>query len=290
VLYAMKIAYFIMIHHMFSQFCWLFDAVYTEDDIFLIHVDKKADKDFYDQVKSYAGSRTNVRFLPQRAITRFGWSVVSVELEAIRILANCTAQWKYFINLSGQDYPIKSLACIKDRLRAEYPRNFIDVISFDEAAKLDAEDPHPNRILSFEVFGRIAKTPLQLPFPRSIDIRYKGPAWFIFARDFCKWLLSEPITKRLATLVKYTWNPDELFFQSLIMNSPYRNSRTDQSGREMIWIAGSASPKILRIEDYERLSMSPALFARKFDESVDRQILINLAYDHGFLESHRLSP
>lgn len=278
----MKIAYCIMIHHMFAQFCWLFEAIYTKDDIFLIHVDKKANKDFYDQVKSYVGSRTNVRFLPRRPVTRFGWSVVSVELEAIRTLVSCTTNWQYFINLSGQDYPIKSCGCIRDQLQAEYPRNFIDVVPFDQMEKFDAKDPHLKRIFSFEMFGRLAQTRLQLPFPRSIDIRYKGPAWFILSREFCEWLVAEPITKRLATLVKYTWNPDELFFQSLIMNSPYRNLRGDHCGREIVWMPGFSSPKILGIDDYEQLCVSPAFFARKFDETIDCQILVDLAHDHGF--------
>jgi hypothetical protein len=36
------------------------------------------------------------------------------------------------------------------------------------------------------------------------------------------------------------------------------------------------------MEDYPRLAASPALYARKFDESIDRDILIRLAQDYGY--------
>ena len=104
----------------------------------------------------------------------------------------------------------------------------------------------------------------------------------MLTRDFCKWLLSDPATLQIEKLVRYTWTPDELFFQVLIMNSLYRNSLAQHYGREIIWPRDTPSPKILGMEDYERLSASPALFARKFDELVDRQVLVSLARDHGY--------
>src|SRR5215467_6901095 len=101
-------------------------------------------------------------------------------------------------------------------------------------------------------------------------------------RDFCEYILSSPVTLEVKRLVKYTWNPDELFFQALIMNRGYRNSLAEHYGREIIWPGGSASPKTLGMEDYDLLCTSSALFARKFDEAVDRQVLTSLARDHGY--------
>jgi hypothetical protein len=53
-------------------------------------------------------------------------------------------------------------------------------------------------------------------------------------------------------------------------------------GREIIWPRGMSRPKTLTMDDYERLSASSALFARKFDQRQDRQILVSLARDHGY--------
>jgi hypothetical protein len=278
----MRIAYLIMVHDNFPQVKWVINAIYNPDDYFIIHIDKTTTQNFRQQGNQYVGNLANVKYLTPHRMTRFGWSIVGTELRAIRELASSKHEWKYVINVSGQDYPIKSIGTIKAKLIAEWPRNFIEVNPFAKMAEYDPHDPHLTRRLAFEMFGRVVTTRIRLPFPKMVDVKYKGSAWFMLTRDFCEWLLSDQITWKIARRVKYTWNPDELFFQALLMNSPYRNSVAEHYGREIIWPGGTASPKTLCMEDYERLSASPSLFARKFDESVDRQVLVSLARDHGY--------
>ena len=258
------------------------NAVYTPDDYFIIHIDKTATPNFRQQVNQYVGNPANVKYLTSHRMTRFGWSMVETELRAIKELAFSKHGWKYVINVSGQDYPIKSISTIKARLIAEWPRNFVEVLPFTKMIEYDPNDPHLARKLAFEMFGKVVMTPIRLPFPKAVDVKYKGAQWFMLTRDFCEWFLCSQITRKISRLLKYTWTPDELFFQVLVMNSPYRNLIADHYGREIIWPGGTASPKTLCIEDYERLSASPALFARKFDEAVDRQVLLSLARDHGY--------
>jgi hypothetical protein len=277
----MKIAYLIMLHSNLAQVRWLMNAIFTQEDLFIIHIDRKSDHHFSQSIRKYVGNRSNVKYLLSHFVNRFGWSMVETELRAIKALLSSREEWKYFINVSGDDYPIKSIPTIKTRLTASWPKNFVDVISFDAMTKLDPQDHHLVRRLAFEILGTIIRTPVRLPFPKTVDIKYKGSQWFMLSRDFCEWLVSNQITYQLQKFIKYTWAPDELFFQALIMNSPFRDSRADHYGREIIWPGNTASPKTLRMEDYERLSASPALFARKFDESVDRQILLCLARDYG---------
>ena len=278
----MKIAYLIMLHNNFPQVKWLLSSILNDDDSFIFHIDKKSDSRFSQQVKQYVGHRSNIKYLPSRRIVRFGWSVVETQLRAIQELAVSNKEWSYLVNVSGQDYPIKSIADIRTKLTAEWPRNFVEVIPFNEMAERDPHDPHLARRLAFEMFGAVLTTRIRLPFPKIVNVKYKGSAWFMLTRNFCEWLLSTLLTQQIEKLVKYTWNPDELFFQVLVMNSPYRNLLAEHYGREIIWSVGTASPKTLCMEDYERLSASAALFARKFDQSVDRQVLVSLARDHGY--------
>jgi hypothetical protein len=278
----MIIAYLIMVHNNFAQVKWIINAIYNSEDYFMIHIDKTSTQNFRQQVRQYVGSQPNVKYLASHRVTRFGWSVVETELRAIRELVSSKHEWKYLINVSGQDYPIKSISTIKAKLSAEWPRNLIEVIPLAKMAEHDPHDPHLARRLAFEMFGRVVTTRIRPLFPKMVDVDYKGSAWFMLTREFCEWLLSSEITKKIARCVKYMWNPDELFFQTLVMKSPYRNSLSEYYGREIIWPGGTASPKTLCMEDYERLSTSPALFGRKFDELVDRQILVSLARDNGY--------
>lgn len=61
------------------------------------------------------------------------------------------------------------------------------------------------------------------------------------------------------------------------MNTPFRDLRTADFNSTVIW----PGPRTLRIGDCDDISFSNSLFARKFDESVDREILRRLATDGG---------
>ena len=74
-------------------------------------------------------------------------------------------------------------------------------------------------------------------------------------------------------------NPDESIFQTLLMESPYKNTRhnylhyidwTKRRGRQR------NSPNILTIDDYEAIKKSGYLMARKFDANVDKNIIEKL--------------
>lgn len=66
--------------------------------------------------------------------------------------------------------------------------------------------------------------------------------------------------------------PDESFFQTLVMNSPYKAKREDYL-HYVDWSEGGNSPKTLMIDDYEKLKASDKLMARKFDIEVVHRII-----------------
>lgn len=66
--------------------------------------------------------------------------------------------------------------------------------------------------------------------------------------------------------------PDESFFQTLVMNSPYKDEREDYL-HYVDWSESGNSPKTLTIDDYEKLKASDKLMARKLDTEVDRRII-----------------
>ena len=61
-------------------------------------------------------------------------------------------------------------------------------------------------------------------------------------------------------------------FQTLVMNSPYADKRMDYL-HYIDWSEGRSNPKILSMTDYENLMASDKLMARKFDITVDRDVL-----------------
>jgi hypothetical protein len=67
--------------------------------------------------------------------------------------------------------------------------------------------------------------------------------------------------------------PDEIFFQTVLMNSPYKNGIIYDNLRYIIWSPGSRHPATLNIRYFEDFMNSNKLFARKFDTNIDADVL-----------------
>jgi hypothetical protein len=61
-------------------------------------------------------------------------------------------------------------------------------------AVLDPYDPHLSSRLALEMFGSVIETAIRLPFSKTVDIQYKGSAWFMLARDVCEYMRSSTVT------------------------------------------------------------------------------------------------
>jgi hydrogenase maturation factor HypF (carbamoyltransferase family) len=67
--------------------------------------------------------------------------------------------------------------------------------------------------------------------------------------------------------------PDEMFFQTVLMNSPYQSMIVNDHRRYIDWTEGNRHPKTLTCDDLKALVSSDKLFARKFNLTVDKNIL-----------------
>lgn len=76
--------------------------------------------------------------------------------------------------------------------------------------------------------------------------------------------------------------PDEIFFQTILLNSSLASDIVNDDMRYIEWKdPNSGSPSVLDMNDFPGLANSPKLFARKFDEEVDVEILDRI--DHEIL-------
>jgi hypothetical protein len=63
--------------------------------------------------------------------------------------------------------------------------------------------------------------------------------------------------------------PDEMFFQTILLNSPLAGTIVNDDLRFIKW----PGPAVLTGADLEELLAAPDLYARKFDETVDAAVL-----------------
>lgn len=104
---------------------------------------------------------------------------------------------------------------------------------------------------------------------------FGGAQWFALKRahtEYIRQFLES--NNAYVRFFRRTYVPDEHFFQSILLNSRYRNEITPRSLTYADWRAWSGSgPRILTSDDYEDLKNSACLFARKFDTAVEASVL-----------------
>jgi len=80
---------------------------------------------------------------------------------------------------------------------------------------------------------------------------------------------------RFLNRFRFTHAPDEFFFQTAIGNCGARPS-VARPQRIIDWDRGPEHPRVLRLEDLPRLESSTMMFARKFDDSIDADVINKL--------------
>lgn len=177
----------------------------------------------------------------------------------------------YAILLSGQDYPIKSNVHIQSFLSKNIGSEFIEYFAYDELNRWTNQDGPYNAVNRVQFFtfwlrGRHIQVKIKRKPPLGLRL-YGGSQW---------WCLSRACIKYLSTFVnenpsfmryfKYTFIPDETVFQSIVLNSPFRNNIICDDLRYLDWHNPNPNyPRTLDEGDFDKLVSSPKLFARKFD-------------------------
>ena len=89
--------------------------------------------------------------------------------------------------------------------------------------------------------------------------------------------------RKLRRFLSFCWGTDEFVFQTILLNSVYKDRIVNTNHRYIDWSAGGARPKTLDLSDAMSLLKSDMLFASKFDmirqpeiiDFIDKQILSN---------------
>ena len=284
-----KLAYFIMVHHKPAQFGWLLDAIDDPDDLILVHVDMKsrlglkADRrGIMAEVRRLCAGRPNVRILPSRFTNWGGWSLSQMLLDTIAEALKADGGWDYFINLSGQCYPLKPMPVVKQTLAERGDVLHVELLRI---ADLPAYDWHhaasPMLELPLKAFRRAGRQ----AEPNGFAVDHKGSQWVILPRVFCEWIATSSAVAPIAKYLSRRLLSDELIMQALALNSPYRDRIAGHYGREIYW----PGPRLITRDDLPVLIRSEALFARKFDAEVDVEVLDELAAANGFRPGSRVA-
>ena len=272
----MRLAYLIIAHQQPEQLAQMLYCIQHPDNVYLVMPDSKGLTGSEPALQAVVRRHPNVFIAPARDMRWASWSLMQARLDGIRELLARPEPWEVLINLSGQDFPLKSQEEIRAFFAANEGRNFLDIVE-------------PEKVWN-DPYARIQRIRLEPPFMKSgwnvpklrIDrwSRHLGQARYVggrpymaLTRSFCQHLIESSHLPRWVKTLRHGYRPVEVLPHSFIMNSPHADTVENHLLHEEDWSAGGAHPKVFTLADRERLERSDKLFARKFDSRQDNEIL-----------------
>lgn len=248
-----------------------------------IHVDKKSLID--EKNLSDLRRKKNVFLVSQEY--KINWGGIN-HLKAILLLANRALennQNTYFHLITGHDYPIKTLSDFYGFHEANKDKNFMEFHTLPYSAwpeegmdrlsrynlydLIDGRNGFGERLI--KGFSKIQKI---LGFTRKFypgfPKLYGGSTYWSLNRCSLEYVFhymkEHP---RFLKRFKYSFCSEELFFQTILLNSSVKDSIINNNMRYIVWEERNGNfPANLDENDYENIIKSDALFARKIEYPV----------------------
>jgi len=257
----MKIGYLILAHKSPTQLIRLINTLNCENAYFFIHIDKKSSNDMFNQVTNALNRFNNIYFINRNNCSWGNFSIVHATLKGIQTILNTNICLDYVILLSGQDYPIKPNSYIRDFLIANNGKCFIHNF------------PVPLQGWHNGFFYRV---PEQYKLPPNISL-YGGSQWWCLTRECIHYIYHFVVNNPgFVEYCKHLFVPDEIFFQTIVLNSYFKSNVFNNGLRYIDWDSvpqPKTHPATLSKKYFPILNNSPTLFARKFDIELDSEIL-----------------
>ncbi len=292
----MKIAYIILAHKLPEQLVRLVRKLNTDMASFFIHVDKKTDGETYRKMTEPLSEYENVYFLDRYARYYGDFNHVKPTLDGIQKILALGKRYDYIILMTGQHYPIKSNSQIQKALQDSGGQSFVEYFSLPDERWKDGNGGldrinywhlhwrgwefaflkrrHFLKRVPDRVWSALVKIlPMRRNLPRNFK-EYGGSAYWCLTRECAEYI--DEFVRRNDDFVKFFKHvkiAEEIFFQTILMNSHLKNRLTNDNLRYIIWPPSSRHPAILGKQDFENFIKTDKLFARKFDMTVDADVL-----------------
>jgi hypothetical protein len=250
-----------LVHHLSSDF-----AVY-------LHLDRKSAIDPANIANAVVST------------SRVEWGGYSLIRATLQLLteSSCRGHDRYVL-ISGQDLPLVS----NRDINAFFEGSDSEYIEWEKLPR--AIWPPKGGYDRLELFWEKASAPIgvkvlgrairecqkRLGLCRPLGYEYfGGTAWFSITDESARYILDYVTNtdKNFLRSFRLTRAADEIFFQTILLNSRYALRCVNSSLHFIDWNAGTGHPRVLTLDDLQALTASKELFARKFDEEIDSSII-----------------
>ncbi|KAM4581636.1 beta-1,3-galactosyl-O-glycosyl-glycoprotein beta-1,6-N-acetylglucosaminyltransferase 7 isoform 2-T3 [Fundulus diaphanus] len=209
------LAFIVTIHKELEVFVRMLRAIYMPQNVYCIHVDAKAPKEYQEAVQKLVSCFDNV-FLTSRSetVTYAGFSRLQADLNCMKDLLASPIAWRKVINLCGQDFPVMTnLELVRYMQSKEWrDKNMTPGVKQPATMKHRTLFQH-QEIVGSHVAPRVPRH-VKTPPPHNLQV-YFGTAYYALTRDFVDFVLKNQIAKDFLEWSRDTFSPDEHYWVTL---------------------------------------------------------------------------
>lgn len=272
-----RIAYLILAHRAPWQLKRLVNRLRGPNVHIVLHIDANTSGPEWELLSRELDS-PDITFVPRVACQWGDFTLVDATLNCINALCNLDAGVDFAVLLSGQDYPIKPQSFVSRFLGSRR----------EECLMFSYAFPFP-----YWVHGGYHRLPTwRVPFlgkarricpPQLVGYRHKklpldyhpygGSQWWCLPGNAVRYI--QEFVQAHPEFIDYYRQaviPDEMFFHTILGNSPFKVESGENNVTYMKW-NGGPNPAVLTARDLDQTKDSQYLFARKFDMDTDPEIL-----------------
>lgn len=263
---------------------------FDDDFSFYIHIDKKS-KINNKEITRLQEMKQVHKIYRKYKINWGGFNILKAEIFLLKeIVKNNVFDYIHF--MSGSDYPIKKIEKMKSFFEENNGWEFIEYMRLpvEQWEKGSYARFNYYRFLDYfnyrtdsgaKVIDHIIRFQQKIGYKRRIpdqfDYLYGGSNWMSITLACAKYIIEQyKKNLRFYRRLKYTFAPDEVYFHTVILNSPLKGKVRNDNLRLILWEYNHSSfPAILDEKYWWQIITTKALFARKFNTPISGK-LINL--------------
>ncbi|XP_063396246.1 beta-1,3-galactosyl-O-glycosyl-glycoprotein beta-1,6-N-acetylglucosaminyltransferase-like [Mytilus trossulus] len=278
------LAFAIKMHTSPEQAEQLLRNIYRPHNVYCIYVDKKSKEETFNLIQKVGNCFDNIFIVENRIeVVYSSINLVEAEVECMRIVSKSKKNWKYYINLTGQEFPLKTnleIVKILQRLNGandiesyEYP--FIMQQRYTKEHVIKGNSIHKTKNLKHSFIKRFQMS--------------KGSAYGAFSKPFVDFILTDNIARMFLKWLNGTYAPEESAWATLNtlpwtpggFHKKAKNPTASFLSRAVIWSWDKSRCRghyirgicVYESGDLPWLAHREELFANKFDINRDHVVL-----------------
>ena len=231
------IAYILVVYTNPGQVLRFLKSIYRPHNLYCIHPDVKQGQNFSDYFKFIAKCIDNVFIVSKPLEVYYSHiSYLDAQLHCMQDLMKYPAtSWKYVINLTGREIPLKTNREIVESLVKL--NGYTALILRTMVSELWRKRIKYKYRLNKET-ALIQKTSERMPKPPEGIILYKSLAFMAASREFVDFILHNPLSLQFHEYVSFTLTPDEHYYASLYALPQAKGARPPISQSEIPTVNG----------------------------------------------------